>query len=164
MNSGGIQLAGLTAVVTGGSIANSGSIEGYGVVSNPVTNTGTIESTGGALTLSSSVQNSSGGTIEAAAGSELTVSLGLAANHGVIDLVGGTFDNNSLPLTNYAQITGYGLLRTGGLTNQASFTLTGGTSAVDGTVTNASSGTMQIEHYLVLLRGPSSTTASSKQR
>ena len=48
VNSGGIQLAGLTAVVTGGSIANSGSIEGYGVVSNPVTNTGTIESTGGA--------------------------------------------------------------------------------------------------------------------
>ena len=99
------------------------------------------------------MQNSSGGTIEAAAGSELTVSLGLAANHEVIDLVGGTFDNNSLPLTNYAQITGYGLLRTGGLTNQASFTLTGGTSAVNGTVTNASSGTMQIEHYLALFTG-----------
>ncbi len=56
-------------------------------------------------------------------------------------------------MTNYAQITGYGLLRTGGLTNQASFTLTGGTSAVDGTVTNASSGTMQIEHYLALFTG-----------
>lgn len=153
VNSGGIQLAGLTAVVTGGAITNSGSIDGYGVVSNPVTNTGTIESTGGGLTLSASVQNSSGGTIEAAVGSELTVSLGLAANKGTIDLVGGTYDNNSHPLTNDAQITGYGLLRTGGLANQASFTLTGGTSTVDGAVTNASSGTMEIEHYQALFSG-----------
>src|SRR5208282_3073833 len=108
---------GFTADLTGGSIANSGSIQGNGLVSNAVNNTGTIESIDGTLTLSGSLQNSAGGLLTADAGSKLLVSSGLAANKGTINLTGGVFDNNSFALSNSGQISGYGTLRSGGLTN-----------------------------------------------
>ena len=93
-NSGSIQLWGFTADLTGGSIANSGSIQGNGLVNNAVNNTGTIESIEGTLTLSGSLQNAAGGLLAVDSGSKLFVSSGLAANLGTINLTGGVFDNN----------------------------------------------------------------------
>ena len=117
VNSGVIQLAGFTADLTGGSIANSGSIQGNGLVSNAVNNTGTIESIDGTLTLAGSLVNAAGGLLTADNASKLLVSWGLAANNGTINLTGGVFDNNSYALSNSGQISGYGTIRTGGLTN-----------------------------------------------
>ncbi len=116
-NSGSIQLWGFTADLTGGSIANSGSIQGNGLVNNAVNNTGTIESIEGTLTLSGSLQNAAGGLLAVDSGSKLFVSSGLAANLGTINLTGGVFDNNGFALSNSAVISGYGTFRTGGLTN-----------------------------------------------
>ena len=113
-------------------------------------NTGTIESSEGTLTLTGSLQNGAGGLIQVDARSGIKVSTGLAANYGLINLVGGTFGNNSHDMTNYAQISGYGELRTSGMTNQSNVTLSGGSSSVNGTATNASSGTMQIEYNQAL--------------
>ena len=115
-------------------------------MASPVNNTGTgtIESMNGTLALSGPLANNAGGLLTADAGSKFLVSSGLAANLGTINLTGGVFDNNSFALSNSGQISGYGTLRTGGLTNHAAIALTGGTSTVNGLVsTNASGGKHQ---------------------
>ncbi len=138
-NSGVIQLAGYSANLTGGAITNTGGIEGYGQVANDMTNTGTIEGLGGTLTLSGSVSNNSGGLITASTGTKVLMASGMSSNAGVISLTGGTFDNNGHSMTNTGSISGYGTLRTGGLTNDNSVTLTGDTSIVNGDITNNAS-------------------------
>ena len=173
VNSGQIQLAALNGVLTGGSIANPGVIEGFGVVANsvnntgkidslggpltlsgPVTNTGTIEALSGMLTIAGSLQNSnSGGLLAADAGSELVFSSGMAVNLGIISLTGGVFDNNSFALGNSGQITGYGTFRSGGLTNYSAVTLTGAASTVNGPVTNAPGGTINITYNPAVFTG-----------
>ena len=135
-NSGSIQLWGLTADLTGGSIANSGSIEGNGLVVNAVNNTGTIESMEGTLTLSGPLRNSAGGILAVDSGSKLFVASGLATNLGTINLTGGIFDNNGFALSNSAEISGYGTFRSGGLANYNSVIFTGATSTINGPVTN----------------------------
>ena len=153
VNSGAIQLDGFTAVLTGGSITNTNTIQGNGLVSNAVNNTGTIESVGGALTLAGPIQNSAGGLLAVDYGSKLFVSSGLAANLGTINLTGGVFDNNSFALSNSAEISGYGTFRTGGLVNYGVVTLTGGNSTVNGPVTNASGGTINISYNPAIFTG-----------
>ena len=145
-NSGVIQLSGFTADLDGGQITNSGSIRGNGLVSNAVINNGTIESTGGNLTLADSTQNNSGGLMSVDSGSSLVIAAGLAVNLGTINLTGGVFDNNSFALANSSQISGYGTLRTGGLTNSGRISLTGAVSTVNGPVTNATSGTVNVSY------------------
>ena len=152
-NSGSIQLSGFTADLTGGSIANSGSIQGNGLVTSAVNNTGTIESIDGTLTFSGSLLNAPGGFVTTDAGSKLLVSSGLAANLGTINLTGGIFDNNSFALSNSGQISGYGILRTGGLTNHGTIDLTGATSTVNGPVTNASGGSISIAYNPAIFTG-----------
>ncbi len=154
-NSGLIVLGGAGANMTGGSVANTGSIQGAGVVASPVNNagTGTIESIDGTLTLFGSVANNAGGLLTADAGSKLLVSSGLAANYGTINLTGGIFDNNSFALSNSGEITGYGTFRSGGLTNYNAVTFTGATSTINGPVTNASSGTINIFYNPAIFTG-----------
>ncbi len=154
-NSGLIVLGGAGANLTGGSIANTGSIQGAGVVASAVNNagTGTIESMNGTLTLFGPLANNAGGLFTADAGSKLLVSSGLAANLGTINLTGGVFDNNSFALSNSGQISGYGTLRTGGLTNHAAITLTGATSTVNGPVTNASGGSISVSYNPAIFTG-----------
>ena len=136
-NSGSIQFWGVTADLTGGSIANSGSIQGNGLVANGVNNTGTIELIEGTLTLAGSLRNSAGGLIAVDDGSKLFVASGLAANLGTINLTGGIFDNNGFALSNSAEISGYGTFRTGGLANYNAVIFTGAASTVNGPVANA---------------------------
>jgi autotransporter-associated beta strand protein len=154
VNSSSIQLSGFTANLTGGSIANSGSIQGNGLIANAVSNTGMIESINGTLTLSGSLQNNAGGLITAGAGSGVLVSSGLANNYGTINLIGGSYDNNSQPMANYAEISGYGTLRTGGLTNYGAVTLMGSTSTVNGAVTNAADGFVNVASNEAIFTGP----------
>jgi hypothetical protein len=151
-NSGAIQLAGITANLSGGSITNTGSIRGNGSVSNSINNTGTIEANG-YLTLSGSVQNNANGLISVDGASSLVIVAGLANNNGIINLTGGVFDNNAHPLSNTAQISGYGTLRTGGLTNSASITFAGGTTTVNGPVTNASGGSINVSYSPAVFTG-----------
>ena len=153
INAGSIQLSGFTADLSGGSIANTGSIEGNGLVDNAVNNTGTIESINGTLTISGPLQNGAAGLLAVDAGSKLLVSSGLAANNGTINLTGGVFDNNSFALSNSAEISGYGTFRSGGLTNYNVITLTGATSTVNGPVTNASSGTINVSYNPAIFTG-----------
>jgi fibronectin-binding autotransporter adhesin len=152
-NTGSIQLSGFTADLAGGSIANSGSIQGNGQVANAVNNTGMIESIDGTLTISGSLQNGAGGLLAVDDGSKLLVSSGLAANLGTINLTGGVFDNNSLALSNSAEISGYGTVRTGGLANFGIITLTGATSTLNGPVTNASAGTINVSYNPAIFTG-----------
>ncbi|HUB25517.1 MAG TPA: PEP-CTERM sorting domain-containing protein, partial [Tepidisphaeraceae bacterium] len=115
--------------------------EGYGKISSSLINDGTIQPTGdGTIVVGGAMTNPASGIIAIGAGDKLLVSSGLASNAGLITLTGGTFDNGNLPLTNAAggQITGYGVIRTGGtgLTNNGTMYLTGGTTTVNGNVTN----------------------------
>jgi len=138
-NNGVIQLGGLGSSMVGGIITNAGSLQGAGNVGNAVTNNsgGKIEAIAGTLTLAGSVTNNVGGLITASQGNEVLVTQGLATNAGVINLAGGIFDNNSHALNNSAQISGYGIFRSGGLTNSGTITFTGGVTTVNGDVTNA---------------------------
>ncbi len=151
-NAGSIQLSVGTSL-SGGSIANTGSIQGSGLVANAVTNNGTIEAIKDTLMFSGPLQNNGGGLIAADAGSKVLVVAGLAANNGTINLLGGTFDNNSHVLSNAAEISGYGTLRTGGLTNSGRITLTGATSTVNGPVTNASGGSVNAAYNPAIFTG-----------
>ena len=79
----------------------------------------------------------------------------MAANYSnfLINLTGGIFDNNSFALSNSGQISGYGTLRTGGLTNHTTITLTGATSTVNGPVTNASGGSISVSYSPAIFTG-----------
>jgi hypothetical protein len=137
-NAGLIALQGTTARLSGGGVTNSGAIQGLGLVGSAVDNSGIVEALGGTLSLGGSVQNEIGGLFTAGAGSKLVVTAGLATNAGVINLTGGTFDNNSHPLNNTGQISGWGIVRTGGagLDNHGSITFSGGLTTINGNVTN----------------------------
>ena len=117
-NRGRLGLAGGT--LTGsGLLTNSGDIFGYGVISNQVSNTGTIEASNGTLRLAGSVLNAVGGILTADPGAKLTVDGGLVANPGLIlDLKGGTLDNGGHTLTNANLISGSGTF-VGSIVNDA---------------------------------------------
>jgi hypothetical protein len=95
-----------------------------------------------------------GGLLAASTGNKLILAQGLAAeNAGVISLAGGTIDTNNQPLGNASQITGYGILRTGGLANTGTITLTGGTTKVNGDVTNETAGELLISYSPAIFTG-----------
>jgi hypothetical protein len=152
-NSGAILIGGVGANLAGGPITNYGTILGSGAVVNSCNNAGIIEGLGGALIFSGSVQNASGGQISAADGGEVVLTAGLANNYGVISLTGGIFDNNAHPLTNNSQLSGYGTWQTGGLTNMSLISLTGSASTVNGPVTNASAGTINVSYNPAIFTG-----------
>ncbi len=158
-NSGVVELSGLSANLSGGVIANDGTIQGNGNIGSSISNSfgstqgGTIEASGGTLTLGGSVENLTTGLMTASSGSDLLVSGGLATNDGVINLTGGTFDNNNHALNNAGQISGYGTIRTSGLTNNGSMTLSGGTTTVNGNVTNAAGKTLTVAYNPAIFTG-----------
>ena len=123
------------ASLTGGTITNTGTLQGAGSIANPITNIGNLQSLGGALTLTGSFQNNSLGAIFVLPGSSLTISQGLANNAGTIQL-SAPFDNNNHPLTNAGQISGHGSFSTGGLTNNGSIFFSGGTTTINASVLN----------------------------
>jgi hypothetical protein len=143
-NTGLIQLTSVSASLSGGAIASSGSIKGQGQVGNDLVNSGTIEAIGGILALGGDVTNGAGGLVTAGSGAEVLMTSGLASNAGQINLNGGTFDNNNHTLVSSGQISGHGILRTGGLTNAGSMTLTGGTVTVNGAVTNQAGSQVEV--------------------
>ena len=151
-NSGIIQLQDVTANLVGGNISNSGTLEGHGHVGNAVLNTGTVEAIGGTLVLAGG-DNQAGGLITAGAGGKLVVTSGLAGNAGVINLNGGAFDNNGHALHSTGQISGHGVLRTGGLTNDGGITFTGGDTTVNGAVTNGPGGKIEVAQTPALFTG-----------
>ncbi len=153
-SSGAIQLGGPTASLTGGAITNTGTIEGVGSVGNSITNTGIVRAGAGTLTLSGvSVSNNAGGLMTASSGGTILVANSMSSNAGVINLNGGAFDSNNHAMGNTGQISGYGTLRTGGLTNSGSMTLTGGTTTINGNVTNGAGGKLEVAHNPAIFTG-----------
>jgi PEP-CTERM motif len=162
-NSGIIQLAENAASLSGGVITNSGQITGHGSTGNTISNaSGTIEASGGTLILGGAVTNGAGGTISATADGKVFASQGLGTSSGLINLTGGTFDNNNHALTNSGQISGYGILRTSGLTNQGNITLATGVSTVNGGVTNQAGGHVEIAHGAAVFTGAVSNQGTFK--
>ena len=156
-NAGYVVLNGTTSSLSGGTLTNNSQIQGVGSVGNAINNAGLIEASGGTLALNGVVNNPTG-TLAAATDTKLVVTQGLATNAGLISLVGGTFDNNSHPLNNTGQITGFGIIRTGGLTNNGIFNLTGsnpaaGTTTVNGNVTNSVGKLINVEYNPAIFTG-----------
>ncbi len=161
-NSGLISLTGVTANLTGPAVTNNGTIQGMGSVgSTSVTNAGIIEAIGGTLDFTGALANLSGGQILAGSGDKVLVTKGLTSNAGLINLTGGTFDNNSHALTNTGQISGYGTFRTGGLTNAATATFTGGQTTVNGNVTNAGGATITVAQTPAIFTGNVTNSAGA---
>jgi hypothetical protein len=154
-NTGTIHLSGAGSSLLGGTIANTGSIEGTGNVGNAVTNSsgGTIEAIGGTLNLGGSLTNSAGGLIAASGGNKILVTQGLATNAGTINLTGGTFDNNGHALNNIGEISGYGIFRSLKLTNNGKITFTGGTTTINGDVTNQTGHSIAVAHDPAIFTG-----------
>lgn len=138
-SSGLISLKGPAALLSGGAIANTGSIVGSGRITNPLANSGIIRAEGGTLTVAgASATNTATGQIQAPTGATVFYTQGLSSNAGGIALAGGTFDNSSRALTNSATgiIGGHGVLRTGGLTNNGLISFADGAADIFGPVTN----------------------------
>jgi len=131
-NSGQIQLLSNAATLAGGVLSNSGQIEGRGRVGNDVHNTGVLQALGGTLTFAGALAHTGSGVMAAGSGAKVLVLAGLARNEARIQLDGGTFDNNGMPLLNAAngRISGFGTLRSGALVNDGQLLLAAGTSAV----------------------------------
>jgi fibronectin-binding autotransporter adhesin len=162
-NSGIVQLTAFTANLGGGAINNTGEIQGFGNVGNAVTNTGTIEPIGGTLFLSGTLLNPSGGLIRAGAGNKLLVVHGLLASAGIVNLTGGTFDNNNQPINNLGQISGFGVFASGGtgLDNNGSITFSGGLTTVNGPVTNEGGHTITVAQNNAIFTGLVTNKASA---
>ena len=139
-NAGSIEMGGISANFGGGTITNAGVIEGFGKVSSPVVNNGTIEAIDGVLTFSAAVSNSASGVITAAGGTKVLMhgSAGFPTNAGAITLAGGTFDTGGDPLSNTGTIGGRGTFRTGALTNSGQMQFSGGQSDVFAALTGNS--------------------------
>jgi DNA-binding beta-propeller fold protein YncE len=129
-------------IVSGGTITNSSTsqIVGAGTVSSAVTNNGLIEPIDGLMNFTGTVTNA--GVIIVSNGNEALFS-NLTSNPGTISLAGGTLDTSGTTLTNASQISGYGVLRTGALTNNGTLALAG-SSSVFGSVTNGTSGAIHL--------------------
>ncbi len=136
-----VTLADSSASLTATTVNVAGTLQGAGTVNGNVTNTGSIEPSGGTLTFTGSLANP--GTIQVPTGAKL-LAQNFPTNAGMVTLAGGTFDNDGQPLNNTGQITGYGVLTTGGLTNNNVFNLAGGASTVNGPVINALNETINV--------------------
>jgi len=119
---------------------SAGLISGAGTISAGISNGGTIEPIGGLLSLTGAVNNT--GAVNVPVGTEALFS-NMTYNPGTLTLNGGTIDTNGTTLHNVSQISGYGVLRTGGLTNDGTIALAGQTS-VYGSVTNNSDGLIHL--------------------
>ena len=145
-NSGMIGFGDAASTLAGGVITNSGMLQGAGAVASAIINAGTVESVAGVLALIGPIANQASGILRADAGSKLLASGGITANAGLISLAGGTVDTGSGALASAGRIIGFGVLGTGGLNNNGVATLSGGTTTVHGTVTNAAAATMEVAH------------------
>ena len=154
-NSGLVTLQGASALLGGGTITNTGSIQGAGLITSNIANTGTVEALGGTLSLGGTLTNPAGGLLTSGTGTKVIVTPGLATNGGVINLTGGTFDNNGHPLNNTGQISGWGIFRTGGsgLDNNGSITFSGGLTMVNGPVTNENGKTIAVAQNPAIFTG-----------
>ena len=152
INSGIIRPVG-GASLAGGAIANSGFITGDGAIANDIANNvaGRIEPSG-LLVLGGGITNPAG-MISAPANTRLIIIHGLPTNPSIISPSGGTIDNNGHPLINGGQISGYGTIFTGGLTNAGKITLVGGTSIIHGGVTNNAGKKIEIRYSDALFTG-----------
>ncbi len=150
-NAGTLALDGLSAALNGGIITNNGTIQGRGTIGSNLTNSQTIEASGGTLTLGGTITNT--GLLTAGIGAKLLISGSMAVNAGTVSLTGGTFDTAGDALNSTGQITGHGTLRTGGLTNNGGMTLTGGLSTVNGNVTNSAGKTLHVAHNPAIFTG-----------
>ena len=155
-NSGVVELAGAAASLgSGGTITNTGIVEGFGKISDAVINNGTIQPIGGTLNISGALTNPAAGLLVSAAGNNLLISSGLAVNAGTISLAGGTFDNGNKPMSNTGTIIGYGTFRVGGagLTNNANVTFTGGTTTFNGNLINSANQTINFKYQPAIVTG-----------
>jgi hypothetical protein len=144
VNRGIVEMAAATSSLNGGEIDNQGTIHGHGQVGNSIINSGQVEAVSGILSLNGAVTNTTSGQLSVGSGSKLYLSQGLAVNMGKVSLMGGVMDNGGHAMSNQGQITGYGVLRSGGLINNSMVLLSGATSTVDGDVTNTSSGSIEV--------------------
>ncbi len=152
INIGDIELSSTTAALNGGTLTNNATIEGFGKISSVILNNGTLESTGGSLVLFSGIANT--GTLRTVTGTKILMSGGnFLTNAGLVSLAGGTFDNGGGTLNNTGSIVGYCVLSTGGLTNNGNITFTGGTTTINGNVTNAANKTLNIKFQPAIFTG-----------
>jgi hypothetical protein len=146
-------LASDAATSVGGLILNNGTLQGVGNVGNALVNNGTVEAIGGTLALTGAVTNNASGMLAASTGNKLLVTPGLANNPGLVNLTGGTFDNNAHALNNTGQISGFGIFRTGGLVNNGTITISGGLSTINGNVVNQAGHSMTVAYNPALFTG-----------
>ena len=161
-NNGSIQPTGAGSVLTGGLVTNNASIQGAGTIAAAVNNTtGTIEATGGVLIITGALTNSATGTLRASPNNKLLIQGAFTTNAGLIDLAGGTLDTANQLLNNTGTITGFGVLSTGGLTNNANITFTGGTATINGPVTNTANHTLNVKFQPALFTGNVTNNANA---
>jgi fibronectin-binding autotransporter adhesin len=164
-NTGLIHLTSVDSDLTGGSITNTATIQGLGIVNSPVINsTGIIRASGGELDLGGAGNtNAAGAQIQSSLGNTVLYVQGLATSAGTIALSGGAFDNNNRPLANTGIINGRGDVRTGGLTSTGSINVGGGDMNIFGPVTN--NGTVNVQstrtiYFFGNVNGPGSYTGT----
>ena len=154
-NNGSASLTGATGtVILGGNAAdalsgtgtwsNAGTIKGGGTISAPLTNTGLVKATNGALILSSGSFTSTGGSIGADSGGTLDANgVDITAAHVVMG--GGILDSTSATLHNYSStdLSGWGTIKRQ-FTNGAGGTITakGGTLEFDATLTGSAANSL----------------------
>jgi hypothetical protein len=152
-NDGTIQVT-AGATLSGGEIVSDGLIQGAGLINSSITNTGTVSPVDGGLTISGALTNSVGGNVTAAGGNALYLNGGLATNSGAISLNGGTIKiSGTVNNAHGANITGYGILGTDGLTNDGTILFAGGSTTLNGDLTNNSDGSITIENTPALITG-----------
>ena len=113
-NAGVINVQGGLAFLSlaSGSISNTGTIRGSGDINAPIANSGIIRPENGDLLLAAAGNlNNPTGQLIVSTSNTLLFGSGLSINAGNIQLTGGVFDNNALPMSNTGTIAGQGTIR-----------------------------------------------------
>jgi hypothetical protein len=141
INSGVLVLNGTNNLLSGGTITNTGTIQGRGQIANAIVNSATIsQAQPGELEFGGTLANQLGGQVIVGGGGAI-VSANVATNAGTITVpVGGTFAPTAL--LNTGQVNVAGTLDAGAVTNGGTITYTGGAASVDsfGPITNVAGG------------------------
>jgi hypothetical protein len=142
-DSGLLQLGGGTFAASSLTVTSGGKVLGFGTVTRPVANAGTIEASGGVLDLSVGASGTGtliadvGATLELA-GASTTTTAGAVTANGTVEMTGGSLTSSSITVASGGELLAFGTVNSS-VANSGTIEVDGGGLYLKGGVTGSGS-------------------------